>query len=181
MAENEENGVGRPTVMTPEVLAKLEWAFLRGYSDRQACLHAGINPMSLYRYQDENREYSERKAMLKENISIVAKENIIETIQAKHIGNSVWWLERQDSDFNPKQKVEHSGGLHNEVTQTPAVLQALKGRFEQEMWQAIIANNTPGNGNTEENKKAAPLTVAPRPHPLTESAQDVWYEVRQRA
>ena len=33
-----ENKVGRPTVMTDDVLGKLEMFFAKGLSDREACL-----------------------------------------------------------------------------------------------------------------------------------------------
>ena len=58
--------MARPTVMTPEVIAKLEEAFAWGCSDIEACLWADIAPKTLYVYQEKNPEFAQRKAALKE-------------------------------------------------------------------------------------------------------------------
>ena len=50
-SKNERDNFGRPTVMTNPVLEKLEWAFLLGCSDKEACLWANIAPATLYNYQ----------------------------------------------------------------------------------------------------------------------------------
>ncbi len=53
--------------MIEKVIAKLEQAFLMGCTDEKACLYAGIVPSTLYRYQEDNPEFSERKTVLKTN------------------------------------------------------------------------------------------------------------------
>ena len=58
---------GRPTKMTQEVVSKLEEAFLWGCTDSEACLYADINPRTLYRYCEDNEEFSQRKEVLKQN------------------------------------------------------------------------------------------------------------------
>ena len=68
--------VGRPTVMTPEIIDKLEEGFLMGFTDREACLFAGIAPSTLYDFCQEDKEFSERKELLKEQIKMRAKQNI---------------------------------------------------------------------------------------------------------
>jgi hypothetical protein len=72
---------GRPTIMTPETLNKLEEAFLWGCVDDEACLYAGISHQTLYNYQEKHPEYVERKAMLKTNPLLQAKR-----IQSKALG-----------------------------------------------------------------------------------------------
>ena len=42
--------VGRPSVMTPEIINKLEQAFSMGCGDLEACLYADLTPSVLYRY-----------------------------------------------------------------------------------------------------------------------------------
>ena len=48
------NEVGRPTVMTDEVIRILEEAFSNDATDEQACFLANISPSSLYKFQEEN-------------------------------------------------------------------------------------------------------------------------------
>jgi len=59
------NPVGRPTVMTPDTVKKLEEAFLLGCTDLEACLVADISKETLYNYQDKNPEFVGRKEKLK--------------------------------------------------------------------------------------------------------------------
>jgi len=42
------NKGGRPTKMTPEVIAKLEYAFAISCTDQQACIYAEISVDTLY-------------------------------------------------------------------------------------------------------------------------------------
>ena len=53
--------MSRPTVMTDDIVAKLESAFLMGCTDNEACLYADIDRSTLYRYQEKNPEFSDRK------------------------------------------------------------------------------------------------------------------------
>lgn len=97
--------------MTDETIAKLEAGFLMGFSDREACLYADINPATLYRFCDDNPDFSERKELLKEQIKMRAKQNISEAINAKDKQLSQWLLERRDPDFRAKQETELKGGI----------------------------------------------------------------------
>lgn len=101
-----ENKVGRPTVMTNDVLDKLELLFAKGLTDREACLIADINPSTLYNYCNEHPEFLERKELLKEQPRTKAKLNIAEAIEQEDIDISKWYLERKARDeFSTKQEI----------------------------------------------------------------------------
>lgn len=103
---------GKPTVMTPDTLQKLEDAFTLGLSDRKACAYAGISNQTLYNYQKENPEFVERKEDLKLRPDLKAQQTIVQNLgDPQH----AWrWLEKKDKDFMPSSKVEHVGTV--EVT-----------------------------------------------------------------
>jgi hypothetical protein len=101
--------LGRPTVMTPETIAKLEQGFMAGLSDREASLYANIAPSTLYAYCAENLEFSERKELLKEQTKMWAKLNVDEGIRKGNSDISKWFLERRDPDFKPKQETDNKG------------------------------------------------------------------------
>lgn len=104
------NKGGRPTVMTPEVLAKLEDAFLYGCTDLEACFIAGISKDALYDYCNIHPEFTERKEALKQSPSIRAKRTMVKAIDGGDKDASKWWLERRNKDeFSPKQLNEHTG------------------------------------------------------------------------
>lgn len=99
------NPVGRPTVMTPDVLTKLTDAFALGHSDREACLLAGIDPKSLYRYCEDNPDFASKKELLKETPAIKARRNIMQALNDKNVGISQWYLERKTKEFVARQDV----------------------------------------------------------------------------
>lgn len=101
-----ENKVGRPTVMTQEMIDKLEMLFAKGLTDREACLIANIHPSTLYDYCNENPEFTERKELLKEQVKTQAKLNVAEAIENNDKDTSKWYLERKAKDeFSTKQEV----------------------------------------------------------------------------
>lgn len=84
--------------MTPEVIAKLENAFSMGCSDPEACLFAGINKATLYRYQQEHPEFSDRKDMLKRKLIMKARAVIAKELNDEDGNTAKWYLERKCRD-----------------------------------------------------------------------------------
>jgi hypothetical protein len=78
-----ENPVGRPSVITDEVLAKLEHAFLLGCTDLEACFYADISKDALYNYQNRNPEFNDRKEKLKSNPVFIARTTVVKEIAEK--------------------------------------------------------------------------------------------------
>lgn len=91
--------IGRPTLMTPETIAKLEQAFLTGATDNEACFVAGITKSTLYEYCQAHPEFSERKEALKDMPIYTARANVVKAIDEGDKQTSTWYLER-------KKKVE---------------------------------------------------------------------------
>ena len=101
-------GAGRPTIMTPELVNKLETAFSMGCTDLEACLFANISKQTLYNYQDKNPEFVDRKEMLKEKLILKARSVIAESLNKKDENTAKWYLER-------KRKDEFSAKSENEI------------------------------------------------------------------
>jgi hypothetical protein len=100
--------VGRPTVMTPEVVNKLEQAFSLGCSDLEACLYADISKQSLYDYQAKYPEFADRKAMLKQKLVLKARTVVANSLNNNDENTAKWYLER-------KRKDEFSTKIENET------------------------------------------------------------------
>lgn len=102
--------MSRPTVMTPEVIAKLEEAFMWGCSDIEACLNADIAPATLYLYQDKNPQFIERKAALKETPILKARKAVVERL-SRDADLSLKYLERKKkAEFSLRQEVTGEEG-----------------------------------------------------------------------
>lgn len=101
---------GRHTIMTTEVLGKLEQAFKIGANDREACLFAGINPDTLYEYQKKHPEYTEQKEDWKRNPCLKAKNTIFKNLDDPSVAK--WLLERKDDSYSTKVEQKVSGGVN---------------------------------------------------------------------
>jgi len=123
---------GRPPKMNAEVLAKLERAFLIGCTDSEACLVADISVDVLYRYQQANPGYSERKALLKKTPTYKARAKIVSEI-GKDVGTAKWYIERKETEFSLTQKIEA------EIKAEHGISPAL-----EDMFNKIYGGNTNG-------------------------------------
>lgn len=104
-----KNVMGRPPKIDETTLAKLEDAFMNAFTDEMACIYAGINPSTLYRYIEANPDFGERKEMLKKSPNLLAQKTIVKDIE--NVGGARYWAERRMPEFMPKSKIEHSGGI----------------------------------------------------------------------
>lgn len=100
--------VGRPTVMTPETIAKLEEAFLNGATDKEAIFQANISSATFYNYCEKNPDFLERKEALKDQVKYRARRNIVKAIEEGDKTLSQWYLERKvKGEF--AQRTENTG------------------------------------------------------------------------
>jgi hypothetical protein len=105
----ERNAIGRPTVMTPATVSKLEEAFAYGCSDSEACFYADISKQTLYEYQKKNPEFIDRKEALKERPILAARQKVVQEI-ANDVKNAQWYLERKRKDeFSQRTEIGGSG------------------------------------------------------------------------
>jgi hypothetical protein len=95
MALGEGNGAGRPPIVDEIVLQKLEQAFSNDLTDLEACLYAGISKSTLYNYQNDHPEFVERKEILKNALSLKAKNVLAKSINEGNEQDAKWWLERR--------------------------------------------------------------------------------------
>lgn len=113
--------MARPTVMTPEIIKKLEEAFLCGCTDVEACLFADIAPSTLYDYQQKNPEFSERKETLKSNPVLKARKVVLNALADNDIMTAHKVIERKEGT-----KVNNvlSGSVKNEWHLHPVTTKA---------------------------------------------------------
>ncbi len=131
--------MGRPTVMTPEVLRKLEDAFMHAFSDREACIYAGISTSTLYDYCLDHPDFSERKEALKMHPNLAAKRELVVGIKGSTEQARWWATHKMGDEFAPKSKVEHSGGVVNaHVALNPEAARVV-GEFNEKFREAIAA------------------------------------------
>ena len=99
---------GRPTVMTPEVIAKIEEELKNGATLAQSAFLAGISLKTIYNYFGENPDFKERCELLQGLVAYRARVNIKNKIETGDIDTSKYWLDRKDKDFKPKSEQDHT-------------------------------------------------------------------------
>ena len=90
-----KHGGGRPTLMTPDTVHKLEIAYSMDCTDPEACLIANISEATLYNYQEKNPEFVQRKRLLKETLIYKSRTNVQTAIEDGDTEVSKWYLERK--------------------------------------------------------------------------------------
>ncbi len=99
--------IGRPTVMTEEVLRKMEEAFSYGATDKEAIFQANISSTAFYEYCKEHPEFTERKEALKDTPKYQARRNIAKAITEGDKQLSQWYAERKIKDeFSQKTETD---------------------------------------------------------------------------
>lgn len=113
--------VGRPSVVTVEVIRKLEEAFALGCTDLEACLYANISKTALYEYQKDNSQFAERKEKLKQAPILLARRTIINSLNNPQ--SAQWYLERKKKD-EFSIRVENTGKDGQPIV--PTLIQIIK-------------------------------------------------------
>lgn len=99
--------VGRPSVMTQQIIDKLEYAFSLGCDDKSACFYAGISTQPLYDYQQAHPEFAERKAQLKSQQVFKARMAIDNALNQNDTATARWLLERKCRDeFSTRTEIK---------------------------------------------------------------------------
>ena len=96
-------GAGRPTVMTPETVNKLEQAFAIGATDEEACVFADISRTTLYDYINKNPEFADKKEALKKKPILKAKNTVVKNLDNPDM--ALKYLERKcKNEFSTRQE-----------------------------------------------------------------------------
>lgn len=102
---------GRPTVLTPQVVAKLVAAFQNGLTKTQAFRYAGISKDAYYDNMKKDEAFADKMRDAQEHLNFKAREVIAQAITNGSDMNARWWLERKAKDeFSPRREVTGNGG-----------------------------------------------------------------------
>jgi len=111
--------VGRPSVMTADVIRKLEDAFSIGASDREATFYAGIAMSTLYDYQTAHPEFVERKEALKEKPIMLARQTVVKAITTDPKMAMEYLKAKKRDEFASRQELTGKDGAE---LSNPAVI-----------------------------------------------------------
>lgn len=72
-----KNKGGRPSVFTPEVVRKLEYAYGIDCTDEEACLYADVSESAFYDFLKETPQFAERRKALKNKPVLLGRQTVI--------------------------------------------------------------------------------------------------------
>jgi len=101
---------GRPTVMTKDVLDKLEEVFALGGTDEEACLFADISKQTLYDYQKLHPEFVDRKEALKETPILLARRTAIAKLSDSYVNAMDFLSRKRKKEFSIRTEITGEDG-----------------------------------------------------------------------
>lgn len=106
---------GRPTKMTPDVVAKLTEGFQHDFTVEEACRFAGISKDAYYDERKRNPAFADEMDRAQDFPLIVAKNRMFAYINSQRDGYGALALKflerRQRERYTPKLDLEHSGSI----------------------------------------------------------------------
>ena len=102
---------GRPSSLTPVVIANLVAAFQNGLTKQQAFRYAGISKDVYYKAMKADEEFAEKMRVAQEHLNFRAREVVARSIDGGDVRTAQWWLERKQKDeFSQRKETTGSGG-----------------------------------------------------------------------
>jgi hypothetical protein len=98
--------LGRPLKLTPEVIQKLEVAFIAGCTDLEACCYADIGKSSLYNYCNDHPDFMERKETLKNQPIMQARFIVQESLTNGDLNTANRVIDRKEGQKIVQTNVE---------------------------------------------------------------------------
>ena len=109
MAKKQVNLGGRPTVMTSDVIAKLEQAFAIDATVVEACSYAEISRDAFYDYLKKEPTFSDRIEDLRNRPILKARQTIVKNLEQPE--GAKWYLERKrKNEFAQRQEFTGKDG-----------------------------------------------------------------------
>lgn len=121
------------TKFTPEVLSKLEAAFLIDASVVEACFSAGISETTYYRWLKENPDLRERFETLRCDPVFKARQEVVKGIEGDKRFAFDYLKSKRPDEFSGKVKVEHSERV--DMSDNPEAKRLAK-EFEEIVYKA---------------------------------------------
>jgi len=104
-----KSSAGRPTIMTPSVVTKLEQAFSLDCTVSEACFYAGISRETYYEFLRREPAFVDRFDSLRNKPVLKARQTVYTAL--KNPQYATWYLERKaKKEFSSRQELTGADG-----------------------------------------------------------------------
>lgn len=102
---------GRPTVVTEEIIEKLEGCFRDGAHVLEACENVGISRQAYYDRLNTDQVFADRMNTAQEYTTEIARAVVSRAIKRGDKESAKWWLERRVKEkFSPRSELTGKDG-----------------------------------------------------------------------
>jgi hypothetical protein len=133
--KSEHKDAGRPTILTPQAVAKLENAFAQGFNITHACGIAEISRDTYYDHIKKNPKFSDKIEWLRSKPYIKSVLEINKAINTGDLPTCRWYAERKGKDeFSLRTELSGKDGsaLGQTIVVTEKELEEARKRIENE-------------------------------------------------
>lgn len=104
--------MARPTVVTEDVIRRLEDAFKIGANDKEAYVFANISHETYYNHMESDETFRERMEAAKQFPLLAMKKVVVQEALRGDKQSAMWWLERKaKAEFAPRTELTGSEGM----------------------------------------------------------------------
>lgn len=100
---------GRPTVMTDEVIRKIEEVAALDGSVAEMALYAGIHPDTIYAHMAQNKDFSDRIASLRERPVLAARQRVVKGVQESYANAIDYLARKRKNEFSHRTDITSGG------------------------------------------------------------------------
>ena len=145
--------VGRPSVITAEIIDKLETAFRMGVTDVVALSFAKLSPRTYYDRLSQDAEFKAKIEAAKHYSRLLAGSVVMKALHANDVKTARWWLQKKHPDEFDTRKaaVEVNTNILNYVPGQLTDEQLEQRRRELE---ERIAASQAGAGHQESSERS---------------------------
>lgn len=123
---------GRPSILTPKVVADLVAALQNGLTKKQAFRYAGISKDVYYDAIKRDEEFADKMRAAQEHLNFKSREVIAKAIENGSDLNARWWLERKNKDeFSPRREVTGNKGGPVKTVSTTLTIEVSDAELEE--------------------------------------------------
>lgn len=138
---------GRPTVITDDVVRKLEAALQGGFSVSEACLVSGISRAAYYERKASDEVFADKMELAKKWVTIRAKKVVVQAISDANFNAAKWWLEHKSrNEFGLHASDEDESEAASQAETEPDTLKLILDSMK------ILASEAIANVETHEAK-----------------------------
>lgn len=96
LATTKPKTLGRPRVITKEVVRELSYWLGRNADVKTACIFSGISTSTYYKELSENKRFSDKMTIVQQQTDLLAKATVASAIEQGDLKTARWWIDRQD-------------------------------------------------------------------------------------